>query len=136
MARRSRRRNPYERISQKEADALIRQHREQPDRYGVNWYEADRVAKRIFGKKGFATYHHRHTMQDPVGPDGYVISTGERYGYSVGYYRKGKRGARLSAKWDGRSYIEAFAALHDEYCRMGRKLCDKITEILNEEFGP
>jgi len=64
--------------------------------------EAQEIAQLQWGPRGFAYVLRRFTGTEKPGPDGWVSPEGEVYGYSVGYHRTGKRGARLTTE-KGRS---------------------------------
>jgi hypothetical protein len=67
-------------------------------------------ARLLYGLRAFA-YEEREFMgTEKPGPDGWVHPEGPIWARTVGYFRKGKRGARLSTrKGIGRTFEEALA---------------------------
>ena len=121
---------PYIQWNQKQVDDFIEKRKRQKDKYGVDWYMATETVQAIFGKKGIATFYHRFTSKDPVGPDNYVIPLGERFQYGIGYERKGKRGNILHTMWQGESYVDAFLDLYEDYKKKNAKQLPKLKEVL------
>jgi hypothetical protein len=121
---------PYRQLSQQETDVIVEKRRRVKDEYGIDWYLASEIVKAIFGKKGLVRISHQFTPNDPVSPDSYVIPMGKLLGYSIGYGRKGKRGAALSTTWQGKSYRDAFLALANDYARRGAKAYNKVEAVL------
>jgi hypothetical protein len=127
---------PYKQLSRDEVDYILEKRRMKKDKYGMNWYRANDIAKEIFGSKGFAAFHYAFTSNDPVGPDNWVIPMGELIGYDIGYQRKGKKGAKLSTRWGslklgyGNSYVECFASLYKDYVEKNVKMLGKVEEVL------
>lgn len=121
---------PYAKISEKQVEEITNKRKQKKDAYGIDWYLAVEIAQKIFGSKGYAAYKYSFTMNDPVGPDSYVIPMGSLIGYEIGYARKGKRGATLHTKWQGNSYAEAFVELLNDYGIKDVKTYDKVLTTL------
>lgn len=60
--------------------------------------EAQKHARAVWGKYGYASAHRSFTGHEKPGPDGWVRPEGPISYYSVGYKRKGKQGRLLSTE--------------------------------------
>lgn len=79
--------------------------------------QALRFAQRIWGSRAFAVVDRQtlpadealaHAQARATGKGVYVVPTGPVTKYRVGYYRTGKRGARLSTWVNGPSFEDCF----------------------------
>ena len=84
------------------------------------------LAQKIWGSKAFVRVNRQHTPDDDRRANEecqrthqrvYVVNTGPITGYTVGYYRTGKRGARLSTWTTG----ETFEAAFSQWCGRSKK---------------
>jgi hypothetical protein len=80
--------------------------------------QAEAFARTLWGSRGFARELREATDADTYDSEGWRICSGPIFVYEVGYYRTGKKGAKLSTV-KGRSptgYAEAFEAAGIRVC--------------------
>lgn len=102
----------------------------------MNQSQAEALARAAWGSAGWAREHRSYTGNEKPDSNGWVYPAGPVHGYSIGYYRKGKRGARLSTT-KGSSILSFAAAVEDAInTTRGQRCHDKLAVAYVIKHGP